>query len=211
MSGLVLVTQRLDENTATGELREALDVRWSRFLASCGLVAVPVPVHTDVSTFATRMPTPDGIVWTGGGDVSAVASSPHALLREHLERQLLATFTDVPVLGVCRGAQHLAVLGGGALVPCEGHVGVRHPIVVEQENAWVQRPRSVTSFHRFAIERVGAGVDVLARSPEGHVEAFIERGARRGGIVWHPEREDTAIDDDIALVRAFFAAKIRVS
>jgi gamma-glutamyl-gamma-aminobutyrate hydrolase PuuD len=214
VSGLALVTQRLDEHMATGELREALDVCWARFLASCGLLAVPVPVHTDVSTFATRMPVPDGIVWTGGGEVSEVseaASSAPALLRDRLERQLLATFPDVPVLGVCRGAQHLAVLGGGVLVPCEGHVAVRHPIVIERENDWVQRPRSVNSFHCFAIQTVGAGFDVLARSSEGHVEAFIGRGTRRVGIVWHPEREDSASDDDVALVRSLFAAERKLS
>jgi len=204
VSGLVLVTQRLDEDTTTGELREALDVRWARFLALCGFVAVPVPVYTDVSVLATRMAAPDGIVWSGGGDVGAIVSTPSTRLREGLERQLLETFPGVPVLGVCRGAQHLAVLRGGSLAPCEGHVAVRHPIVVERDNDWVPRPRDVNSFHRFAIERVGAGLEVLARSREGFVEAFIECETRRCGIVWHPEREDTAVDDDVALVRRLF-------
>ncbi len=173
----------------------------------------------------------DGVVVTGGafdippelygGDAGGQrldAPKPtrtrfeHALLRAALAREL-------PVLGVCGGMQLLNVALGGSLVvdirtrdagaleheqptsPAEGW----HPIALVPGSRLADRagagPHAVNSTHHQACDRLGEGLVVSARAPDGVVEA-IERGPRVTGVQWHPELQDDALS------RAIYGALI---
>jgi putative glutamine amidotransferase len=103
--------------------------------------------------------------------------------------------SDVPVLGVCRGTQLLNILAGGDLVQHieDGHRDDRHAVETERDSL-VGRPLGprvgVTSSHHQGVARLGRGLRVAARAPDGLVEAVEVPGRRFAlGVQWHPERD----------------------
>jgi putative glutamine amidotransferase len=101
---------------------------------------------------------------------------------------------DVPMVGVCRGAQLLSVLFGGDLSQhVDGHLGDR-PHVVETAHGSALRGAvgdraEVISDHHQAVRRLGRGLRVTATAPDGLPEAIEVPGRRLAlGLQWHPER-----------------------
>jgi RNA polymerase sigma factor (sigma-70 family) len=106
---------------------------------------------------------------------------------------------DVPILGVCRGTQLLNILAGGDLVQHLDDAGsfANHgePHAVETAaGSLVRGPLgaqgSVCSIHHQAVGRLGRGLRVAARAPDGLIEALEVPGRRFAlGVQWHPERD----------------------
>jgi putative glutamine amidotransferase len=171
----------------------------------------------------------DGLLLVGGGDVDparygAQPDTAHNYGvepdRDGLEIALLheADRRHMPTLCICRGAQVMNVAFGGTLhqhlpdmdgllehgVPLEG-TETLHDVAPEPGTRLSATTKAGTlrcsSHHHQGIDRVGEGVDVSGRSPDGLVEA-IERGVLDMnapdagwmlGVQWHPE--ETAADD----------------
>jgi putative glutamine amidotransferase len=124
--------------------------------------------------------------------------------RDRLELRLLreAEQAQLPVLGVCRGAQLMSLAMGGQLLR---HVD---ELYEERPKLYTALPRReiqiepssvlrrvlgspallVNSLHHHAIENVGPGLRVVAREPHGVVQA-VERAepVLWWGVQWHPE------------------------
>jgi gamma-glutamyl-gamma-aminobutyrate hydrolase PuuD len=196
----LLVTQRIDLDEKTNELREALDLRWADFLARAGFFPVPVPSGASLEEFLGSVNKPAGILLTGGNTVGGADAASKR--RDAIERDLLGRMPMARVLGVCHGLQALVVHAGGSLNTIAGHVRQRHPITVEQSH-WLAAHAGleVNSYHGDGIADAGS-MAVAARAADGSIEA-AESGARLG-IMWHPERESPFRKEDIDLFRAFF-------
>lgn len=117
----------------------------------------------------------------------------------------------VPVLGICRGFQEMNVAFGGTLhqklhevpghldhrddatQPLEVQYGPAHDVTLEPGGVLRTLSAServkVNSLHHQGIERLGEGLVVEARAPDGVVEAFRVGGARQFALAvqWHPE------------------------
>jgi putative glutamine amidotransferase len=105
----------------------------------------------------------------------------------------LALAADLPVVGVCRGAQLLNVLFGGDLSQhVEGHADGGHRLTTAAGSAARRAlgPRpEIASEHHQAVRRLGRGLHVTATAPDGLVEAVEVPGRRFAlGTQWHPER-----------------------
>lgn len=169
------------------ERRDCLDQAWTAVLAAEGHVPVPLPnafQDADVLLDSLGIET---VVLTGGDDPLGVpdpADPTHA--RDWFERRALewARRRTVPVLGVCRGMQILALTQGGTLRPVAGHDGSVHGL----REAAPGLPSEVNSFHRLSVHRLGDGQEVLARSQDGFVEALRATDTPAAGVMWHPER-----------------------
>ena len=114
-----------------------------------------------------------------------------------LVEELLAA--DLPVIGICRGAQHLAHWLGGDLRKVSGHVGVRHTVSMASGQT-----REVNSFHEQAPAACPPDCQVLGTSSDGVIEAFVHPSRPLLGLLWHPEREASPAEEDQALFRNFF-------
>jgi gamma-glutamyl-gamma-aminobutyrate hydrolase PuuD len=190
MTRMVGLSQRVVVDARTGERRDALDQRWMPFLAACGLAGVPLPNHPHAALAVAQACGLSALILTGGNDLAALGGD--APERDETERALLDWAAErLPVLGVCRGAQHLAHLAGGRLERVGGHAGTRHDVA--------PLGREVNSYHDWAIVGPPPGAMVLAQAADGTVEAF--RLGNRMGILWHPERETTPHPDDIGLLK----------
>jgi putative glutamine amidotransferase len=128
--------------------------------------------------------------------------------------------SDLPVVGICRGAQLLNVLRGGDLHQDLGEAGLdarahrtdAHDVQTRPSTLArraLGRSDTVVSWHHQAVRRVGAGLRVSARSADGLPEAVEVPGRRFAlGLQWHPEIGHRPGDGRIAetLVEAACAA-----
>jgi putative glutamine amidotransferase len=198
-------------------------------ITAAGGVAVllpPQPVHSDIA--GRVLDGLDGLLLTGGKDVdpAVYGQQPHALtdqparqrdawefalLRAALQRQL-------PVLGICRGAQVLNVALGGTLhqhLPdVIGHSGHRagNAVFTTLPIRTVPGTRladllgesvDARCYHHQAIAELGDGLVVSGWDADGVIEALELPG---NGFVlavqWHPEESL----DDLRLFSAIVEA-----
>lgn len=161
---------------------------------------------------AERLAGVQGVLLPGGEDVDpalygeephpATAPAPYAG-QDAFELGILraALSLGLPVLAICRGCQLLNVAQGGSLVQhlgdAEPHKDVLHEVLAEPGSLLAEVCGDViagcSSFHHQAIARVGAGLTVTGRAPDGTVEALEMPGRNVLAVQWHPE--DTAQQD----------------
>jgi len=168
-----------------------------------------------VTARAPREPhTIDGLIFGGGADVypKRYQAQPKPGYRYDLARgdmeaswALAARRHELPVLGVCRGAQMLNVLAGGTLhrdlsefkhgrartaferffQRFEVRVRKRSHLADLTECPSTMR---VNAIHSQAIDRLGAGLTVSAREPNGVIQAIEDRAHTFWiGAQFHPE------------------------
>jgi putative glutamine amidotransferase len=168
-----------------------------------------------------------GLVLSGGADVDPLQygappderTGPVRPDRDAWELALVAAALrrDLPVLGVCRGMQVLAVALGGTLVQHlpevvgdESHrpsVGVhgRHDVRLAAGSriaGLLGERTEVATYHHQAVDHLPDSVDATGWADDGTVEAFEVRAAGWAvGVQWHPE-----VHDGAALFQAFVEA-----
>ena len=178
-----------------------------------------------------------GVLLVEGGDVGPVhrgeADEPAMGLveldpgKDLLEFAVLhrAMAEDVPVLGICRGAQLINVARGGRLhrditrdVPNairhlsrDDYDGYRHPIQIEPASRlgrlYGGEEIEVTSVHHQANRTTGERLAITAWSPDGLTEAIEDPEHRfLVGVQFHPERQLGEHPGHRALFAAFVEA-----
>jgi len=169
----------------------------------------------------------DGILLAGGGDIEPSlygGQSRKASLvdpdRDRFELAILeaARRYELPVVGICRGIQILAVAHGGTIrdLRQEEQLVKKHGITLNSmsahEVAIVEGSRlerivgagsfRVNSFHAQAVLNPGS-LKVAARSPDGVIEAVELPGDRLVlGTQWHPEILGVLDDSQQAIIEA---------
>jgi len=177
-----------------------------------------LPVLLPNGSPAEVMDRMDGLLLTGGGDFDpAWYHQPNlgtpvgaiCLLRDRTELLLIrrAMERTLPILGICRGVQALAVAFGGTLIqdlsplglePKVSHYQSRdrdvatHLVTIEPHSRlWdiVGADRVlVNSFHHQAVALAPPGWRAVAHSDDGVMEAMERSGAALAlGVQWHPE------------------------
>lgn len=184
-----------------------------------GIPVLLPPQPADADAVSRVLDGVDGLIVTGGADVDPArygqaagehTDTPH-LERDAWEDALLtaAIERELPFLGICRGMQVLNINRGGSL---HQHLPTivgddRYRIgkgefatnVVTTEpgsevDALVGAKLPVKSYHHQALDAVGEGLRVTARTDDGIVQAVELEGVPFGvAVQWHPE-EDAAED-----------------
>ncbi|RGE24344.1 gamma-glutamyl-gamma-aminobutyrate hydrolase family protein [Leucobacter sp. wl10] len=155
----------------------------------------------------------DALLVPGGSDVDPrrygqrplEATSPADFAaQDGFEAGMMAAAIRIglPTLAICRGFQLLNVEHGGTLVQdLDAHSVHRdavHAVGVDPGSALAAASGaselSVSSYHHQAIDRVGEGLRVTGRAPDGVVEALEHPSAPLIAVQWHPE--DGAGEDE---------------
>ncbi|PID42440.1 MAG: gamma-glutamyl-gamma-aminobutyrate hydrolase [Proteobacteria bacterium] len=199
----VAVSQRVDVIAEINEVRDSLDSRLTRWIARWGGVPFPVSSHlvagSDFSKVGQWLEAvrPQAIILSGGN-----TPGEHPL-RDQTESGLLdwAEQKNVPVLGICRGLQFMAVSAGAELKPVENHVRTRHRIVPADGESF---PECVNSYHHFSVRHCPADYDIIATSEDNEIEAIRHRFLKWEGWMWHPEREAGFSEIEIKRVKQLF-------
>jgi len=195
---LVGITQRVAVDPGYGERRDCLDQAWTRFLAACDLLPLPLPNAAETAVALCRAAGIDGLVLTGGNDLAVLGGD--APERDAAEHAVLA-FAErhrLPVMGVCRGMQMIQQRYSIPLGPVQGHVTPREVIRIEGEL------KEVNSYHRLGALDSRPPLETWAVADDGVVKAVRHSTQRITGIMWHPERMAPFSPSDVALFRRIF-------
>lgn len=197
-----------------------------------GAIPVLVPMVQNEIVIAELLKGLDAIIFTGGGNAlpEKVRKQPHLPSLEeqnperyrfdsYLIKQVLAL--DMPLIGICRGHQMLnEVMGGttyskiqteisGAKCHYQGDIPGKtpwHAIDIEEESKLAsilgESKIEVNSFHNQSVLKAGKGLKIVARAPDGVVEAIeSQEHFFVFGVQFHPEKMR-----DEAFSQRFFSA-----
>ena len=211
----------------------ALGLKYLKALEAAGAIPLVVPPLGPELAVAL-LERVDGICLSGGpdldprnygGDLDPATGPVESALDEfELALTRAADAQGLPILAICRGMQLLNVARGGTLhqhLPdlVSGEIDHRqtapgtqptHAVALADHTHVAQVLRidraEVNSFHHQAVDRLGDGLLVAGRAPDGTVEA-IEATDRDFvlGVQWHAESL-TARTEQAALFEAFVVA-----
>ena len=189
-------------------------------VVAAGGVPVIIPPVADTDTIVNTLSRIDGLILSGGGDFNPLwtGEEPSTKLGGiNKERDLpellitrLAYNRQIPMLGICRGIQTLAIaLGGEVAQDISDKATVKHSqnadrseathtVIIESDSKLAQiyndERIAVNSFHHQAVKAPGDKFRVVAKATDGIIEA-IESTEFKSilGVQWHPECLETGL------------------
>ena len=202
----------------------ALRDRYYMQVVRAGGIPVIIPPVADKDVIINTLDHLDALLLTGGGDHNPLwaGQQPSPLLHGiNATRDLpellitrLAFNRQIPMLGICRGLQTLALALGGAVaqdiseLPASGHATIKHSQDADRAlptHAVALQPGSalaslyardgqeaktlfVNSFHHQTVSQTGPHFQVAAQAPDGVIEAMESSEMKPiMGVQWHPE------------------------
>lgn len=191
---------------------DLLPADYAASVERAGGIPVLVPPLASAAGAAAVVARIDGLIIAGGADVNprryGQEAGPHVTAwyddRDASELWLLAAAEErgLPLLGICRGMQLMAVAAGGTLVQHLPDL-VGHSRHSGGDSAYEQVPVAVEPGHRLS-ELIGdaviapchhhqavathPGYTATARDADGVLQALEAEGDRFAvGVQWHPE------------------------
>ncbi|MBM4017887.1 MAG: gamma-glutamyl-gamma-aminobutyrate hydrolase family protein [Planctomycetes bacterium] len=218
-----------------GRLRAHLAAAYLDAVAAAGGTPIILAPPPDPADAPAALDAVAALIPSGGADVDPQlwGEAPHpktSILDPRRQRWDLRLIAEadarrMPVLGICLGCQEMAVARGGRLIqhvpdepgarPHHGgdaHPRITHPVAIERGSLLARivgaENLDVNSSHHQAAREPGRSMCVVARSPDGIIEAIEDPSPGRFflGVQWHPE--DIA---DQLRHRALFEALVRAA
>jgi putative glutamine amidotransferase len=213
---LIGITTR-NGRDADGHPLIAIQHSYVNAVTEAGGVAVPIPEILPEENFMQLYSQLDGILFSGGGDISLAyfTGSDHPRIdgiddaRDTTELALIRAATEdgKPYLGICRGVQLMNVALGGTLYthiidqlpgaidhdyPGSLRRVIVHPVDVDEASRCAgifgETLLKVNSLHHQGLKDIAPSLRVAGRAPDGLVEAVELPGHPFAvSVQWHPE------------------------
>lgn len=186
--------------------------RYYKQVVQAGGVPLLIPPVASPEVIEDTLHAIDGLLLTGGGDLNPLwqGEDPSPLLgsvnAERDEPELLITRLaarqQMPIFGICRGVQTMAVALGGKVFQDISDRPIQHSQKAERTevthkvaiaagsclHALCGDELFVNSFHHQAVSEVPQGFRITATAPDGTIEAMEHLcGSPMMGVQWHPE------------------------
>jgi len=91
------------------------------------------------------------------------------------------------LLGICYGAEILAITLGGTIKKSDEHVGGQETVVIEKENKICRGEIDVTESHNYEISQLGSHLHSLASSKSCKYEIVKHNNLNIFGTQFHPK------------------------
>ncbi|MBE6038269.1 MAG: gamma-glutamyl-gamma-aminobutyrate hydrolase family protein [Anaerofustis stercorihominis] len=209
---------------------------YMRSIEHAGGAVFMLPITEDEDEIVSLVSVLDGILLTGGVDVSPTLYGEEIMpyceklvdLRDRSETALMkeAVKQNKPVMGICRGMQFLNVFFGGTLyqdIPTLCPSDIRHRVLDPKERAAhtvtaiegtplfdmvENKTFNVNSRHHQGVKKLAPCFKAMATSEEGLVEAiYMPENPNIFAVQWHPEY--FYMDDPVS--QALFRALVNAS
>lgn len=201
-------------------------------LKEAGATPVIFPLTEDPEEISRLVDICDGILMTGGHDVTPSIYGEEPLEdkvsccreRDNMEKLVLEDTMkkDKPILGICRGIQLINALLGGTLyqdLPSQHPSDIEHhqtpPYDVPVHEVIIRKGTplfdclgseriSVNSYHHQAVKDLAPGLEVMAESEDGIVEALYKPlYSFLWAVQWHPEFSYKTDSNSMKIFQAF--------
>ncbi|SDZ94502.1 Zn-dependent dipeptidase, dipeptidase homolog [Xylanibacter ruminicola] len=183
-------------------------------VVEAGGVPVVIPPVADKHVIINTLEHIDALILSGGSDINPLWAGEEPSPKLHginQERDLpelliarLAYNRQIPMLGICRGIQTLATAFGGKVAQDISDVATikhsqdadrsepTHSVIIDEDSSLFDIYKStkvmVNSFHHQAVAEAGDKFRVVAKSPDGVIEAMESSEFKSIlGVQWHPE------------------------
>ncbi len=206
-------------------------------IEEAGGIPLMLPMTADGDAFERLVLSVDGVLLTGGQDVSPELYGESAKetcgevcpARDAMEPRLAETALRLgrPILGICRGIQLLNVCLGGTLyqdLPTELEGGVSHHMEPPYDRAehtvkiaegsplaevLGETEIGVNSCHHQGVKRLAPALEAMARAEDGLVEAvYMPSEKFVWAVQWHPEFSHKNDAHSRMIFRAFVEAAV---
>ena len=200
-------------------------------IEDAGGIPIILPVLQEIQSIDYLLKNLDGLVFSGGCDVSPVLCGEDSQKEigelcyyRDLQEIELAKYvldeTDIPMLGICRGMQLMNVAKGGNLIQhidedkygnhFFGNQNMCMPVhIVTTINGtklheMVGEDLRVNSYHHQSVNELGDGFNAVAQDSNGIIEAieFSKRNAFTLAVQWHPEGIYTTVPEHKNIFRS---------
>lgn len=230
----ITVSHNEEENTYF------LKKTYAKSIALAGGVPLLIPADEELGCEQIYAGAVDGIMLSGGSDVlprhfgqEPLEGFPMAYdmapVRDSFEIRLYQEAVErrLPVLGICRGLQLMAVAAGGSIfqdIDSEAERSIRirhvqkapdwcetHSVTIREgsklEGIYKTRRMMINSFHHQAVRNVPEGYQVNAWSDDGMIEGMESLALPYAvGVQWHPERTAGRNENNQELFASFVRA-----
>ena len=183
-------------------------------VVEAGGVPVVIPPVADKHVIINTLEHIDALILSGGSDINPLWAGEEPSPKLHginQERDLpelliarLAYNRQIPMLGICRGIQTFATAFGGKVAQDISDVATikhsqdadrsepTHSVIIDEDSSLFDIYKStkvmVNSFHHQAVAEAGDKFRVVAKSPDGVIEAMESSEFKSIlGVQWHPE------------------------
>ncbi|MBF7069473.1 gamma-glutamyl-gamma-aminobutyrate hydrolase family protein [Campylobacter volucris] len=187
----IAISQRIIENNTYFELRECLALEWGEFFNKNLQNFLPLPLSYEID-FKKYARSISAVILSGGNDLYKFDKNDISKKRDEYESNIIAYCikNNLPLLGICRGAQMIASYFRSHLIKCENHI--------QNHNIYVKNKKiNVNSFHNFAIDKLSDEFEILAKANDNTIEAFKHKNLNIYGIMWHIERQNGLNEENI--------------
>lgn len=175
-----------------------------------------IPFNENEEVIKEQIEMVDGLLLSGGQDVAPknYGEEPTPKLgdifpeRDDFEYALLKAALEAkkPILGICRGLQIINTYFNGSLYQDLSYIGtevlkhnqvnspsmVTHSVTLDKSSKlfdiFGEEKIRVNSFHHQAVKKVGDGLAISAKAPDGVIEAIEKTDYPfLVAVQWHPE------------------------
>lgn len=190
---------------------------YAQAIWNAGGEVIFLPCNPDKSNVNQVVEILDGFLAPGGKDIDPnlygekkiSECGKFRLLEDEYDMALIKEVVNhgKPVLGVCRGMQIINVLYGGSLyqdiftqysqeiihTKVQEGEETYHTVMIEEDSYLAKvlgetKDVLVNTSHHQSVKDVAEGFRVIARAPDGTVEAMENEDASILCVQWHPER-----------------------
>lgn len=187
--------------------------KYYEMVVKAGGVPVIIPPVKDANIIADTLQRIDGLLLSGGADFNPLWCDEQPLpglhnvnaKRDAAELMItrLASYRHIPMLGICRGMQTLAMALGGHVCQDFKSDQVKHSQDADREepthtvtltpdsilaSLFKEETLAVNSFHHQAVDNTGERFRVTALAADGCIEAMESTEMEDIiGVQWHPE------------------------
>jgi putative glutamine amidotransferase len=216
--GVICCNRSIDGQAAQSVMTRYLNSSLT-YAEAAGLLIPAMPDLFNAREVAPRLDgllltgTPSNLDPKRYGELVEDAPGPFDPERDEMTSRLIEAMLDLgkPVFGICRGFQELNVAFGGTLrrdmaehpgllphhapqgASFEGMFDHIHPVKLEEggvlQRAYQRDELDIVSVHYQGVDKLGAGLKVEAKAPDGVIEAVSAdvNGAPVLAVQWHPE------------------------